>query len=516
VKINGIKLLFFIILLHVSSQTAFAFELIATNSAIVSASVPSTTFNPPTLVSPKDNSATNNTREALVWQRPSPLPVTPLHHYDVYLDGQIFAASVSDSITTQTYYFYTITRSDNTFTLNFNTDLAQGYHTWSVTAYNTYGINVSSETWTFYVDSVVPNIKLQKVDSQTLNWDTGNPVSIPDISLRLITVGNPNPLLSGTVEPYANLQIILLCPQNIRNCHNQIWQGNYPTGLWQNRFYGLVRGHVYTVYLAATDAAGNSTIFPDFYLIYGSAIPTPSAIITPTAIPTPPVSPSISPTETPTPTLEITPTPFVPVPPVSPTPPVFNNSAQPAKTFNYFIIFFVLLAVGLPLHLLMTVFGAQISFANLLRFLFTLIFPFIGRKNYQTIPFATLLFYNPEKLDTPWQTKISDINGFFSLPSPIPEKLFIKVVCVGRHWSDVILPGNLLSSICLFPILQNPQTASDRLRHRSLTLRSLPLALACLTSAICLYLQPNYFYLIYLYLSLQLVFSEYLYPKISK
>jgi len=506
------KLLFFAVFLIFSSKPVLASNPYATGSATVNATVLSTTFNPPILISPYNNSVTKNTRESLVWQRPSPLPLTPLHHYDVYLDGQIFAASVSDSITSQTYYFYTITRSDNTFTLSFNTDLAQGYHTWSVTAYDTTGVNVSSTTWTYYIDSVAPDISLQKVDSQTFHWTTADTSTIPDISLRHITVGNPNPLLSGTVEPYANFQIVLMCPQNILNCHDQTWQGNYPTGLWQNRFYGLIRGLVYTVYLSATDAAGNSTVFPDFYLVYGPVTPTPSATLTPTASPTPPIAPSA----TPTPTLEITPTPFIPVPPIAPTPPVFNNNAQPVKTFNYFVILLILLVIGLPLHLLMTAFGAEISFANLPQFLFTLFFPFIGRKNYQTTPFTTLQFYDPEKLDTSWQTKISDINGFYRLPSPIPAKLFTKVICVGRRWSNVILSGGLLASVCLFPIRETPPTASDRLHHNCLTLRSLPLALACLTSALCLYLEPNYVYLIYLYLSLQLVFSEYLYPKISK
>jgi hypothetical protein len=507
--------LFLLVLILSSSKTVFAYDPYATGSATVTASVIPSSFNPPTITSPNEGSTTKNTREPLVWQRPNPIPVNPLHHYDIYLDGAIFASSISDSVTPQTYYFYTIYRTGNTFTLELNTDLSQGYHTWRVVAYSNFGISESSDLRTFYVDSIAPAINLQKVDRRILNWNTDNPSSIPDINFRDLTVYTPDPLLTGTVEPYANMQIILLCPQNIRNCSSQTYEGNYPTGIWQHRFYGLVRGYVYSVYLSATDAAGNSTIFPVFYLAYGVVTPTPSAVITPTATPTPVVSPAI-PTPTITPEIAVIPTPFVPVPPVSPTPPVFNNKAQAVKTFDYFPLLLILLVLGLPLHLLMATFGAKISFTNTLRFLFTIFFPFVGDKLYQTTPFTTIEFYDPDKLDHPWQIKISNINGFYSLRSSIPSQLFTKITCTGRIWKNHILQSIILSSSCLFPIPESPLSPSNSLRRHCLITRSLPLAIACLTSAFCLVTQPNYFYLIYLYLSLQLVFSEYLYPKISK
>jgi hypothetical protein len=504
-------LLFLVVTALVSSKTAVAYDVNSTGSAVVSATILSTTFNPPILVAPVNNSSTNNPREPLVWKRPSPLPVTPLHHYDVYVDGQIFAASVSDSVTTQTYYYYTITRINDTFTLNLNSDFAQGYHTWSVTAYNTYGTSAGSETRTYYIDSIAPYITLQKVDTKTLNWSTNNLTAIPDVTLRGLSVNNPNPLLSGTVEPYANMQIVLMCPQNILNCHNQSYLGNYPTGVWQHRFYGLIRGVVYTVHLSATDSAGNSTIFPEFYLAYGLATPTPSAITTPTVSPTI----SIPPTTTPTLTIEVIPTPFIPAPPLSPTPPIFLTST-PVKTINYLPYLLILLALGLPLHLLMTTFGAKIRFTQIHHFFLILFFPFFKHQTYQTIPFTTLDFFDPDKLDSVWQTAISNINGFYSLKTDIPPKLFTQITSTGRLWKNTILQSNLLSISCLYPCTETAQMATDRLRHLSMTLRSLPLAIACLTSGVCLALSPNYFYLIYLYLSLHLVFTEYLYPRISK
>lgn len=507
------KLLFFVCLILISSKSVYALDPYATGSAVVSATVVGTTINPPILVSPSDNSTTYNPRQSLVWQRPSPLPSTPLHHYDVYLDGSVFAASVSDSITSQSYYSYNIRRDNNTFYLDFNTDLAQGFHTWRVTVYDTSGINASSETRSFYIDSIVPFIKLEKVDHQILNWDTSVFGSIPDINLRDLTVTTPNPLLSGRVEPFANMQIVLLCPQNIPNCTNQVYQGNYPTGIWQHRFFGLIKGTVYTVHISATDAASNSTIFPEFYLAYGIVTPTPSAIITPT------VSPDISPTIIPEPSPEIVvpPVPFIPVPPVAPTPPM-NPTVVPQSWIsnNLSLIIFLLLVIGLPLHLLMSVYGTKTRFSLIPKFLFILLFPFIGKKEYQTVPFASLEMYDPEKLDDTWQSKVSDVHGLYSLTTPLINKIFVKIFCTGRQWKNIIIESTILPTTCLIPLLEDSKIPSDRLQILSMRLRSLPLAIACLTSAFAMITQPNYFYLIYLYLSLQYAFSEYLYLKLSK
>lgn len=204
---------------------------------------------------------------------------------------------------------------------------------------------------------------------------------------------------------------------------------------------------------------------------------------------------------------------------IVPTHPIFLTATPVLHNWlleNLSLIIILLLVFGLPLHLFMTFYGTKTRFTLLFRFLPILFFPFIGKKDYQTVPFATLDMFDPDKLNSAWQTVISDINGNYSLKKSLPEKLFIKITCTGRKWKNIILAGALLPQTCLFPIPDDPEMSPDRLRRRFMTYRSLPLAIACLTSAIAMIIQPNYFFLIYLYLSLQLVFSEYLYPRLSK
>lgn len=522
------KLLFFVIIFPISNQSVFASDNPSTGSAVVSATVIGSSIGPPILIAPYDNSATNNPREPLVWTRPSPLPSTPIHHYDVFLDGAMFASTVSDSITTQNYYFYSITRIGDTFHLYFNTDLTDGYHTWKVIVYDNNGINSSSETRTYYIDSSIPILTLKKVDHQTLGWTTADLTTIPPADQRFLTITTADPLLSGTVEAYVNMQIMLVCPTNILDCTDQFYQGPNETGTWKHRFYNLIPDEIYTVYIAATDAGSNSVALPEFYLIYGTVTPSPTITPTPSLIPTPTleeVVPTASPSGeilptppiiTPTPEVEV---PFTPVPPPAPAPPIFQTATPienlPAGQAGLKLII-ILLVLGLPLHLFMTVYGTKTRFTLIPKLLFVLFFPFLDKKDYQTVPFTTIEMFDPDKLDSSWQTKISDIRGFYSLTSPLINKVFIKISCQGRYWKNVILSGILLPQICLFPILETPQTPSNRLRRRFMTYRSVPLGVACLTSGVALVLQPNYFFLIYLYLSLQLVFSEYLYPRLSK
>jgi len=513
------KLLFFVVLILISSKSVFAD---IEESGKVTATILSQSFNPPILISPANNSAVNNPIISFSWNRPDPIPVTPLHHYDFYLDDNIFASSISDSINTQEYYYYNITRDNNVFHLDMKYALSEGYHTWKVIAYNSGNISVSSETWKFYIDSITPFISLTNVDTKSYNWNTSIPSSIPDLPKRFLTVNTTDPLLKGNVEPFSNMQIVLLCPQNILNCHNQIWTGNYPSGRWEHRFYGLQKGFTYTALLSATDAAGNSIIFPKFFLTYGPVLPTPFAIITPTGTISPTASvtpkPTVYPTLTPTPEYhptEIIPIIVEPVPPVSPTPPL--EITPPTPKYNFFALLLLLIIVfGLPLHLLMSIIGTGTPIKFIPKFLFILAYPFIGNKKYQSIPLTSLLFYNAKDFSKPWQIKVTDIFGRYSLKEIFPEKIFLKMFSSLRQTKDVIMLGSQLPIICIFAASKAPTNLLERFQKTNMSLRWFPLIIAIITSSIAFVIKPSYFLLIYLYLSLQYTFSEYLYPRINK
>jgi len=250
----------FFVVLIVIPIPVFAVTNPQTSTSSVSATVQDQSFTAPVLLLPAHNDRLKTARPTFSWLRPSPLPITPLNHYDFYLDGAVFASGLADSLISVDFYFYSATASAGTFYVTPKTDLAQGYHTWKVIAYNNVDISATSSTRTFYLDSLPPFISVTNVDQTPLTWTTADPTTIPSVENRYLTVTTANPKVKGAVEASANFKIILVCPTNILTvCTNQEYSANLPAGLWEFTFSDLASGYTYTAKASATDAAGNST-----------------------------------------------------------------------------------------------------------------------------------------------------------------------------------------------------------------------------------------------------------------
>lgn len=508
----------------------------------VSATVLDQSFTGPILIDPVAGGTLNTARPIFSWSRPSPLPASPLNHYDFYLDDAIFAAAIPDSLTSSDFYFYSTTASGGTFTLTPKTNLTQGYHTWKVVAYSDVGISASSVTRTFYVDSISPYISITKVDQAILTWNTSVSGSIPDVTERYFILTTNSVIIKGGVEASANLQIVLQCPTGSVSCSDQTYVANIPTGTWEYTFTNLLSSITYTVKVSATDAANNSTLFPDFYVTYttpGST--TPTATLTTTPAPTGSVTPTVAHTGTITPTssaspsalvtfpplsgtltpppgllITITPAPYQYGPPPAPTPPPLKTPStliKPGELFNIFLL--ILLIFGLPVHLVMAIIGTGTPLAFIPKFLWILAYPFLRSKKFRTSPFSFITIYISNHLEHPWQTVVSDIHGYFNLKSPIPENIYLKLSVIGRTWRDNLFRGNIFFVSCLFSQPIRLPDARHRLLKTVYDLRIIPLVMACLTGSIALIFRPSIPVLIYVYFSFQYLFSEYLYPKIS-
>lgn len=543
-KSRSLKVLLALYFFFFFCQPVLATDIVTSSSSSVSATVPNFSFASPALIAPENNSVLNYTQPTFSWWRPTPNPGN-LSHYDLYIDNQFFA-NISNSLTSQDYYFYSATASANIFYVTLKTDLAQGYHNWSVTAWTDNDQSASTGDWTFYIDSQPPFISVTHIDSTTYTWNTDSPSSLPTGSNQYISVNTPNPLLKGDVEAFANFQVSLICPTAASGCTNQTWIGNFPSGHWENHFYNLATNTTYTVKLQAVDAAGNNTTFPDFYLTYGVMTTTPTASITNTPIPT--KKPSLTPTTTPTPTISetvtptptasvsgtptinlpsaitpppgllniITPAPFIPSIPVPTPPPI--SAKTPTRGFQDLFTFFliILVVIGLPLHMIMAVIGTQTPFSSIPQFLFVLAYPFFFHKKQQTVPFSFIRIFQEDKLDHPWQFILADINGYFNFKGDLPNRVLIEIHCLGRLWKNTLVKGPLLLASCLFPNRKTKLSRGEQFSFFIFDIRFIPLVLAILTSSIAIFIVPSLYLLIYLYLSLQFAYSEYLYPKKSQ
>jgi len=497
---------------------ANAQETVPPKGVPVTTTVLDQSFPSPDLISPSDGSVTNNPREPFSFRRVGEVAShITLDHYDLYLDGSLLAQGISHTLaSTQEYYFYIVERKDEIFNIYPKFDMAEGYHTWNVNAYSTVGVSSGTGTWRFFIDSITPFIKLNRVDNNRLNWDTRDPSTIPPVQNRYVYVNRADPLLTGEVESNANLQFTVICPP-VGQCQNINQTFNYPDGTFQYRLYDLIPNQTYSVYLSATDAAGNSSILPVFYLIYSTLPPgvRPTPPVTPTTPAVPPALPPPAPIITPPGLSEIfSPAQFLPVPPSAPTPPP-AELPRPAPAFNLGLLLVIILVFGLPLHLAMSQFGTRTDIGMTHKFLFVLLFPFVGRKQHTTYPFTTIEAYDPADHFNTLSHTISDILGQYSLPEKLPPKVLIRAFHQKRLFKPTIF-ANQLTTLCIFLKLKDHENTLQRLENFSMSKRAYPLIAGILTSSIALFIMPSYSLVIYLYLCLQAGFSEYIYPKINR
>lgn len=490
----------------------------------------------PQLITPSDRSVTRNRFEQFSWYQAQ--SSSGINHYEFYLDGLKYADDIYPHTPRDTSVFVSSVTSEKVF-FTVKTALPEGRHTWMVRAVSSGDLTADSQTWSFTVDTTNPLIILQAVDDHTMYWASHDPASIPPFDKRRLIITSPDPLLSGKVEANANLKLALVCLSSIAlasddpsdalqsSCTDQVIIITDTDGNWQHRFYSLSKNVVYQAYLSATDAAGNSTYFPVFTLVYQPRriwpFPPPP---TPTGIP---VEPGVPPTIAPS-------GPHIPEEfpvdrgdqfRVAPPPPpyIFPQTHPPSlytlipKYLNTLIIF------GLVLHLAMAVVAAAVPLLLIPRFLFLLLLPFLGQKTGLTLrentgflPFTLIRCYSPDSSPSLKKTVISDILGRFHLP---PGLFFIKAFHPGYDvFSQLVTVqtaafNNLLPN--RFPLQkQTPQTIFAAIRQVMMTLRLLPLLIALLTAlyavAVAKVITP--YLLAYLLLSLLYFFSEYLYPHL--
>ena len=167
----------------------------------------------------------------------------------------------------------------------------------------------------------------------------------------------------------------------------------------------------------------------------------------------------------------------------------------------------------------MTYFGASVSPDQSLSFLSHLLFPFIYSKDLQTISshylaFVTLTLYNADDLKAKSYKTISQIKGYLSLPDNLGKKIFLKITRPGYAFKARILDSRTFKAVKKIQLERKTSpTALERLQLTSLSIRWLPLLVADLTGILYLFVTVSPFALIYLLISLQLTYSEYIYPR---
>jgi hypothetical protein len=510
-----LPLLLSTILLIVSSSIILANPLgsgdITNSATIETTEIPVTTIEAPQLITPVDDSLTNNSYETFSWYQST--PESSISHYTLYLDDTIVADNIPHVGNADTSLFKS-TLNGNTISLVLKTPLSDGTHTFKVTAHSFTSITATSETRTFYVDTTVPIIILQAVDENTMYWATNDPFTIPPYSDRHLIVTTKNPLLSGKIESSSNFKLSLVCPLDApSSCLSQTITINDPDGNWKHRFRKLIEYITYQAYLTSTDASGNSNIFPEFTVQY-----TPTPLIPLLSIPKPtPTKTSPSPTPK-TPALTTDPrdlTEFKKPPPPPPSP--FKKvDDQPTVTPNpYLRTFFLLSLFGLLIHLSMATFAVNSPVKLIPKLFFTLFSP-VKKRIFEVItPPLTLISYHHQDGGKILHQTFVNLLGQNTVPD-IDLPVFIKTTFPGyephtiiRNPSKQPLPPLTLSS-------KPSLTLLERLQKFSLATRSLPLGLSLISSIIHLFILPTPTAIVLFIAGSDLLYNQYVSPKLQR
>ena len=481
----------------------------SSDEIVTSATIPDSSVSTPNLRNPSDGAYTKNPFEPFSWQRST--CDTGIDHYTVYRDDIIVADGITHA-DVQATSIYTASVDSSYVYLTFKAAISEGSHTWKVIAVGSEGNTASSETWTFTVDTTIPHIILKSLDKNTMYWATHDPTTIPPWDQRQLIVTTSDPLISGKVEANSNIKFSLSSGQTVT-----VFEAD---GNWEHRFRNLTKNVTYSVFITATDAAGKPNSFPEFTITYlqGQTLqvtPTPAPTLTPSACP-----PNCEAVGWLIPTVvEESFPPTLPEFRLPPSAPREGLAVAPAKagvipglTRNLypFILF------GLLLHLTMTFYGAGIHLSHLPGFLFTLCFPFLGKKNYEIDPFfASVAIFDPANLSHEFFSWVSNIKGKISLEFPNPKQIFLQLTRPGYEKQSLLLATAAIPEGTVIKLKPKDHLSRlERFKTFTLSWRGLPLIIADLTSLVVLILAPSLPVAFYFGLALTLTYSEYIYPRL--
>lgn len=249
--------------------------LAAENKSItVSASVPDEIApTVPVLVSPENGVYLSNPTPTFIFRKSTDAQ-SPVRHYEMYLNGLKFIPEIPSSQTpVETNQFYSII-SEDLISVSLKQPLNDGIYTWLIRAYDVYGNWSSSATWTFTIDTQAPFIIITQIgENINLNLSSQDPSSIP-VSLTIETYGL-QPEFRGRSEPGARVQISLTL-ETVPGLPQITIAGVTDS---QGKFILVPEKKLeigkYKVLIIASDAAGNTTVLPEFYLLVKKAPPSP-------------------------------------------------------------------------------------------------------------------------------------------------------------------------------------------------------------------------------------------------
>ncbi|MEO8581629.1 MAG: carboxypeptidase regulatory-like domain-containing protein [Patescibacteria group bacterium] len=249
----------------------------------------------PTLVSPSNSSITTDNTPSFVWEEST--AVAGMNHYTLTLDGSTLYSNIP--LTATSNVDYTLTKSGTQYTLVPSASIADGLHTWKITAVDNNSKSADSSTWTFTIDTTSPTLVITQIDGTTTS------ISSQDLSTRpdpYLTIYTNQPTIKGNSEAGATIVLTVSLPSEPSQVYIITVDSS---GNWSQTLPLLTRDVKITMNFTVTDLAGHITTLDNVYFLIATSfllstpVPTPqpgATAIVPTpgpGIPTTPITETV-------------------------------------------------------------------------------------------------------------------------------------------------------------------------------------------------------------------------------
>ncbi len=256
----------------------------------------------PILISPTNGSILNDDTPTFVWQAST--DNVAMASYTLTVDGSVLFSSIPVTSTTNGQYTLVYNSGDSTYSLTPTSNLANGVHTWKITAYDSSDNSTDSVTWSFTIDTQAPVFVVTQIGNQTVSISSQDVSTIPSSPIEL---EDNEPEIAGTGEVDADVVMTVTIPDEPTQTFTFTIGSS---GDWSVQLGVLPRGVTMYLSFTITDGAGNVSVLNNIPFLIKEII-----IVFP-----PQPSPSPTPTPTPASTPNATITPLPSAPPTTPLP----------------------------------------------------------------------------------------------------------------------------------------------------------------------------------------------------
>lgn len=252
------------IVFSLNHRDAWAYELAATGSATVTATIPDN--NPPStpiLISPSNGAELTDSTPEFIWAETT--DDRQMNSYQLYLDGSLLYDNIPLTATDNSSYTLTYDSETGYYHLTPKSSIGDGSHTWKIRAVDVLDSYAESVTWSFTIDTqspvfIITHIGVSTSTSSSTEYELDPHISSQDfdsLPFEPLEFIENELLLIGTGEANSTVELTATIPGDPTQTFDFSIDSD---GNWQQQLGILPRGVIITLDFVVTDEVGHITI----------------------------------------------------------------------------------------------------------------------------------------------------------------------------------------------------------------------------------------------------------------